>query len=105
MIGERTPREVCDGDPSIVPRRLINVLNDGGPDDSLCGVFWTPGLTTNPEHSPNTVTDGPEWAADDDDRRSAVTRNERTRGVDDQAQVAARHEILNQRRAELTLHE
>ena len=47
MGSEPCPIEVSDCDPAIIPARVIDVLDDRCPDDSLRRIFGTSGLTTN----------------------------------------------------------
>ena len=48
MGGEQLAVEVGDGDPVVIPARLVDVLGDGGPDEALGGVVGAAGSPRTP---------------------------------------------------------
>jgi len=105
MVVEQSALNVVDRNELVLEELVAQVVADGGPDPPLGGLVGHVGLAPNAERRVHLVGRRSAVATEQHERRRAVTRNVRARGVDDVGQVAVRDDFLDQILPEAPLHE
>ncbi len=106
MSSESFTIHVLDGNPVGFTTRLVELFENRGPDSAMRGNWWLGRLTTYTKDSPNRTTPRRVIDSDQDYGRSAVSRYEGTRSVNDVSKVdLSEEELLNKAPTKLALHE
>ena len=105
VLGEERTLQVGGAGPAVVVAGVVDVVDDAAPDDPLRWVVGAARFAADAEHRPHRLARRCLIAADDDHGRRTVAGDVGTGGVRHQLQVLPGQELLDQRRAEFTLHE